>query len=326
MTAPVEAKAFWVAAPGKGEIRASTLAEPAPGEVLVRTLFTAISRGTEALVFSGRVPPSEHERMRAPFQEGAFPAPVKYGYQNVGVVVRGDAALEGVTVFSLFPHQTWFTAPSDAVHRVPPDVPPGRAVLAANMETAINGVWDAEIRAGDRVVVMGAGTVGCAAAWLAGRIPGCEVQLVDTNPDRASTARALGVGFARPETAMTEADVVLHTSGTAAGLRSALAIAAHEATIVELSWYGDTAVTLPLGEGFHAKRLRIRSSQVGHLPPSQLPRWTYRRRMALALRLLGAPELDVLISGESTFDELPAVMSRLADAPGSTICHRIKVG
>lgn len=319
------AAAFWVAAPGRGEIRAETLPAPAPDEVLVRTLYSAISRGTEALVFAGRVPASEAARMRAPFQAGDFPAPVKYGYANVGIVEQGPAALVGQAVFCLYPHQTRYVVPARAVHALPRALPPARAVLAANLETAINGLWDAGVQPGDRVRVIGAGVVGCLVGWLAARIPGCELELVDLQPARAATAAALGLPFALPGDASGNADVVIHASGAPEGLALALRLAAFEATIVEMSWYGDRLVPLALGEGFHSKRLLLRSSQVGHVATAQRPRWDHARRMALALRLLAAdPAPEALLSGEDEFAALPQVMARLAADPGPTLCHRIR--
>lgn len=293
------------------------------GDVRVRTLWSGVSRGTESLVFNGRVPESEWARMRAPFQAGNFPAPVKYGYASVGVVEQGPAPLLGRTVFALYPHQTHYVVPADAVRVVPEGVDPARAVLTANMETALNGVWDAEVKPGDRVAVVGAGAVGCLVAWLAGQVPGTDVTLVDVNPLRASVAGALGVRFAASAAGM-EADVVLHTSGVPAGLIAALDAAATEARIVEMSWFGDQAVSLPLGGAFHARRLSIVSSQVGAVAASQRTRWTHARRMAVALQLLSDARLDVLITGESAFDDLPETMARLAAAPPDVICHRIR--
>ena len=317
-----DARAFWVAAPGRGEIRDETL-RPAADDVVVRAVFSGISRGTEALVFQGRVPASERARMRAPFQAGDFPAPVKYGYASVGIVERGPDGLRGRHVFALHPHQTRYAMPARDVTVIPAGVPPARAILAANLETAINGLWDARPHVGDRVTVIGGGTVGCLTAWLAGRIAGCEVELIDVNPRRASIARALGVGFAEPGGAADAPDVVIHASGAASGLALALSIAAFEATIVDMSWYGDQAVPLALGEGFHARRLTLKSSQVGHVASTQRARWDTARRMQLALSMLADPALDALITGESAFETLPEVMAQLASSPGDTLCHRI---
>jgi Zn-dependent alcohol dehydrogenase len=321
-----EARAFWIAAPARGEIRAESLPAPSADEVVVRALFSGISRGTEALVFHGRVPVSEQQRMRAPFQAGEFPAPIKYGYASVGQVERGPSDLQDRTVFVLYPHQTRYVVPAQAVHVLPEGVPPSRAVLAANLETAINGLWDARPHVGDRVTVIGAGAIGCLVAWIAGRLPGCEVELVDINPRRAAIAGALGVRFAAAGASTQGADVVIHTSGAPAGLELALRVAGFESTIVEMSWYGNQAVplSLALGEGFHARRLTLKSSQVGSVATSQRARWDARRRMQLALSMLTDPALDVLITGESEFETLPDVMAQLATAPGDTLCHRIR--
>jgi hypothetical protein len=318
-----DARAFWITGPCQGEIRSEPLLRCKPGEVRVRALYSALSRGTETLVFRGEVPPGEYERMRAPFQGGDFPAPVKYGYISVGEVEDGPPALRGRRVFCLHPHQTRYVVPAEAVHPLPGDVPPERAVLAANLETAINGLWDADPRIGDRIAVVGAGALGCLVAWLAGRMPGCEVELVDTNPARAAVARALGVGFAAPGAARREADLVVHASGAPEGAALALELAGFEATVVELSWFGTRAVPLALGAGFHARRLTLKSSQVGNVAPAQRARWSRARRLDLALRLLADPAPDALVTGEDRFEDLPKVLARLAEMPGNTLCHRI---
>jgi len=261
--------------------------------------------------------------MRCPFQAGDFPGPVKYGYINVGVVEEGPADLQGRTVFCLYPHQTRYVVPTSAVYPLPEGVHPNRAVLAANLETAVNGLWDAGPRLGERVAIVGAGTLGCLAGWLAGRIPGCKVELIDLDPNRARVAEKLGVGFRIPDAATPDADLVIHASGSPSGLAAALRLAAVEARIVEMSWFGSKPVEIPLGEGFHHKRLTLVSSQVGTVAAPMRPRWNHRRRMELALSMLSDPILDVLISGEDPFEKLPAVQSRLAADSGSTLCHRI---
>jgi threonine dehydrogenase-like Zn-dependent dehydrogenase len=249
---------------------------------------------------------------------------VKYGYISVGLVEEGPAALLGRKVFCLHPHQTRYQVPVAAVHPLPGDLPPERAVLAANMETAVNGLWDAAPRLGDRTAVIGAGTLGCLVARLVSRIPGSAVELIDVNPGRAEVASRLGVAFSNPESASREADLVIHTSGSPAGLDAALDIAGFESTVLEMSWYGEQRVVLPLGEGFHHRRLTLRSSQVGTVATAQRPRWDCRRRMALALSLLSDPVLDCLITGEDAFEDLPEAQARLATAPRDTICHRIR--
>ncbi|MGK9166839.1 zinc-binding alcohol dehydrogenase [Inquilinus limosus] len=320
----MDARALWILKPGQARIGTETLPEPRPDEVRVRARFGAISRGTEALVFQGRVPPSQYQAMRAPFQAGAFPGPVKYGYINVGRVEAGPEPLLGRDVFCLYPHQTAYVVPAAAVTPLPEGLPPERAVLAANMETALNVAWDAAPRPGDRVAVVGAGVVGCLVARLAGRIPGCAVTLVDTDPGRQAVAAALGVGFAAPEDAPSDQDLVIHASGSPKGAATALGLAGVEATVVEASWYGDATVPLPLGEAFHAKRLTLRSSQVGMVAAAQRPRWGHARRMRKALELLLDPALDGLFTGDCGFDELPEVLARLAADPAGALCQRIR--
>lgn len=309
--------------PGTGELRPAEVDEPGPGEVEIETRYTAISRGSETLVFVGRVPVAEYDRMRAPYQEGNFPAPVKYGYINVGRVTRGSAEFLGRDVFCLYPHQTQFVVPAHAVTLIPDDVPAARAVLAANLETAVNGIWDGAPRVGDRIAVVGAGTVGCLIAWLAAGQRGTEVELIDIDPRKLEAARMLDVPFSSPERASADFDLVFHASGTAEGLDLALELAGFEAKIVELSWFGAAPVSLRLGASFHSKRLRLVSSQVAHVATQQRARWDHARRMRLVMRLLTSEVLDGLISGESSFDELPDVMRALASNGSGTLCHRI---
>jgi threonine dehydrogenase-like Zn-dependent dehydrogenase len=290
----------------------------------VRALYGALSRGTERLVFFGRIPASEHERMRAPLMAGAFPFPVKYGYINVGRVDSGPRDLVGRTVFTLYPHQDLFTVPADAVIPVPSNVPPTRAVLAANMETSLNALWDAAPGPADRIAVIGAGVVGALVARLCARIPGTQVTLVDIEPARAELARALGLGFALPDAAPVECDLVIHASASAAGLATALRLAGMEATVVELSWYGAGEIPVPLGGAFHSQRLRILSSQVGSVATSRRARWDHRRRRAAALALLDDPALDVLIAPAISFNDMPA---RLPDILGPTtgvLCQLVR--
>ena len=324
MSEPIIAHQFWIQSPGHGEIVQTTLGAACEGDVLVAARYSGISRGTESLVFRGDVPPSQYDDMRAPFQEGEFPGPVKYGYSSVGDVVEGPAEWRGRTVFCLFPHQDRYRVPAAAVTPLPAEVPAGRAVLAANMETAVNVAWDARPAVGDRIVVVGGGVVGLLVAWLFRRMVGVDLTVVDVNPARVAVADALGLRCVTEPPVDADADLVVHASGRPEGLVTALSLAGLEATVVEASWYGTREVPLPLGEHFHARRLTLRSSQVGRLPPTRVPRWTHGRRLALALELLGADELDVLISGESRFDELPVVMASLAAEPGDTLCHRIR--
>ncbi|MEU7999489.1 zinc-binding alcohol dehydrogenase [Micromonospora sp. NPDC049060] len=318
-----EARAFWLSTPGEGEIRSAPLADPGPDEVLVRSRYSGVSRGTETLVFAGRVPADQHAAMRAPFQEGDFPAPVKYGYLNVGVVERGPDELRGRTVFCLHPHQTAYVVPAGAVVPVPDAVPPARAVLAGTVETAVNALWDAAPLVGDRVSVVGGGMVGCCVAALLARFPGVRVELVDTDPARATVAAALGVGFAPPEEAASGRDLVVHASATAAGLQRSLELLRPEGTVVELSWYGDRTVALALGGAFHSGRLSVRGSQVGAVAPARRGSRSFADRLGLALELLADPAFDALLTGESRFAELPDVLARLTAGSLPALCHLI---
>lgn len=318
-----DAHAFWLRAPGCAEIRPVTLPKPGRDEVMVRTVRSGVSRGTETLVFRGGVPAAQYTAMRAPFQEGDFPGPVKYGYLNVGTVEQGPADLRGRTVFCLYPHQTAYVVPASAVTVVPEDVPPARAVLAGTVETAVNALWDAAPLLGDRVAVVGAGMVGCCVARLLRRFPAMEVTLVDIDPGRREVAAALEVDFALSADASDGCDSVIHASATSAGLQRSLDLLAPEGTVIDLSWYGEDEVRLSLGGAFHSRRLSIRASQVGTLSPARSRRRTTADRLTLALELLRDPAFDALVTGESRFCELPDLMARLADGSMSALCHTV---
>jgi NADPH:quinone reductase-like Zn-dependent oxidoreductase len=319
MTQTPKAHALWYAAAGRAEIRDELLGTPTAGAVRVRALHSAISRGTERLVFSGGVPDSEYQRMRAPYMAGAFPFPVKYGYAVVGRIEVGP--MQGQAVFALHPHQTLFDVPADAVMPVPEGVPARRAVLAANMETALNAVWDAAPGPADRIAVVGAGVVGALVAYLCGRLPGAQVTLVDVDASRVECARVLGVSFAAPDQAPRDCDLVVHASGSAAGLKTALGLAGEEATVLEMSWYGNNDVAAPLGGAFHSRRLKLISSQVGKVAPSHRARWSYARRLAAALDLLKDPKLDSLLAPSIEFADLPARLRDILSPQSGVLCQ-----
>lgn len=318
------AEALWYVGPGRAEIRSEPLAALGLGEVRIEALYGGISRGTERLVFTGAVPASEYERMRPPFMAGDFPFPVKYGYATVGRVVAGPDALVGRTAFALHPHQTAFTLPADRIVLLPPEVPATRGVLAANMETALNALWDAAPGPADRIAVVGAGVVGCLCTWLAAKLPGAAVTLVDINKSRAAVAAALGASFTMPDGAPEDCDLVVHASASRAGLATALRLAGNEATVLELSWYGEGEIAVPLGGAFHSRRLRLISSQVGQVSPSHRPRWSYDRRLAAALALLADPALDALMAPAVDFHDLPAELLRIFTGTDGVLCQLIR--
>jgi NADPH:quinone reductase-like Zn-dependent oxidoreductase len=315
------ARSLWYVEPGRAEIREETLPPPTTGELRVRALHSAISRGTEALVQAGRVPESEYDRMRAPLMAGTFPFPVKYGYAMVGRIEDRPGVLEGKPIFALHPHQSVFNLPTGAAIPLPQGVTPQRAVLAANMETALNAVWDAGAGPADRIAVIGVGVVGALVGYLCGKLAGADVTLVDIDPSRAEIAAALGTKFASPSKAPRECDIVFHTSGNAQGLAMALDLAGDEATIVEMSWYGSGTVGLALGGAFHSRRLKLISSQVGQVAPSRRPRWSHKRRLAAAVALLANPVLDVLLAPAVAFDDLPAELPRILKGGSGVLCQ-----
>jgi NADPH:quinone reductase-like Zn-dependent oxidoreductase len=315
--------ALWFEAPGACALREEPLFAAGREEVRVRALYSGISRGTESTVFKGLVPESERERMRGPHMGGQFPFPVKYGYAMVGVVEEGPENLSGKTVFALHPHQDLFNVEASAVTPLPLHLPPERAVLTANMETALNIVWDALIQPGDRVAVFGAGVVGTLVAFLSAGIAGTETLLIDRDLERASLAGALGLDFALSDHVSGEFDVLINASGASVALAQAIELAGMEARIVEASWYGERATTVPLGGAFHSRRLSIVSSQVGSIPSHRRARWTYSRRLMKAMDLLQDDRLDALISGETAFDDLQAAYPRILDAT-NTLCHRVR--
>ncbi len=317
------AQALWYQRPGKTEIKPCPAPVAADGFVRVRSTYGAISRGTESLVFHGKVPKSEYGRMRAPFQEGDFPFPVKYGYATVGVVIEGPPDLTACSIFCLHPHQTEFVVPLESVAPIPETIPPARAVLAANMETAVNAVWDAGLQPGQTVSVVGAGVVGLLIAYAARRLSDCAVEIIDTDPGKKSAAIALGLSFASPEAALADRDTVFHSSATSPGLAAALRLCRFEGTVIEASWYGSTPVSVPLGEDFHSRRLTIRSTQVGAVAPAKRPTMRHADRLAFALTLLDNPALDVLFNRDIDFPSLPTALPDLFAEGSGVLCPRV---
>jgi len=318
------AQALWYVAPGRAEIRDERLPALASGDVRIRALFGAVSRGTEALIAAGRVPVTEHRRMRAPFMAGDFPFPVKYGYSAVGRIEAGPVDLVGRTVFTLHPHQTLFDLPADAAIIVPSDIPAQRAVLSANMETALNAIWDVSPGPNGRIAVVGAGVVGALVGFLSSQIAGADVTLIDIDRGRAQLAHTLGVKFAAPEDAPQDCDYVFHTSASSAGLATAIGCGGDEATIIELSWYGAGTVAVPLGGAFHSRRLKIVASQVGKVAPSRRAQFTHRQRLEQAIRLLADSRLDALLSQPIPFNDLPARLPDVLKAGSGILCPLIR--
>ena len=316
--------ALWITGQAQAELRPVDIDPVEAGHVRVQALTSGLSRGTESLVFHGKVPESEWARMRCPFQDGDFTFPVKSGYAMVGRIDEGPAARIGTRVFSLYPHQNHFTIPASAAISIPDAVSDARAVLAAQMETAMNATWDAAPRIGDRIAIIGGGVAGCLLAYLCGQVPGTDVTLIDINPDRRAVAAALGVAFSLTSDTLSKGcDLVFHASASAAGLELALSLAGFEATIVELSWYGVAPVAVALGGAFHSQRLTLASSQVGSVSPARRARWDHHRRLSKALSLCADPRLDVLVADETPFADVAARLPEILGTPGA-LCHRIR--
>jgi NADPH:quinone reductase-like Zn-dependent oxidoreductase len=325
----ITACALWTIAPGQAELRSETLPARAPDQVLARMLASGISRGTERLVLAGKVPENQWAAMRCPLQAGEFPFPVKYGYSAVAHVADGPADVQGKRVFCLHPHQDIFLAPAAMCTPIPDTVPDTRAVLGANMETALNILWDAQPLPGERALVIGAGVVGLLVAYLLARIPAMAVTIIDPDASRRAIAEGLGLNFAAPEAAPSDQELIIHASANPAGLRQALSLAAFEARIIEASWFGAQEVALPLGEAFHSRRLRLISSQVGAVAPAMRGRRSFGERMAQALGLLADPALEALIGPATRFEDLPAALPGLLNpAPGTPapLCPLVTYG
>lgn len=319
----IKSTAYWTTAPEVGELRSGWLPAPGEGEALVRSLYSGVSRGTEMLVYQGQVPDEVAGRMRAPFQEGDFPFPVKYGYLSVGIVEQGPRDLLGRRVFCLYPHQDRYVVPVEALTVVPEDVPSRRAILAGPVETALNALWDVPPCMGDRIAVVGGGMIGASLAALLSRFPLDALQLVDPDPAKRDMARAMGIEAVEPQAAQDECDIVYHASTTDAGLAEGLAQLGDEGELVELSWFGSHVPAVPLGADFHARRLRITASQVSTIGRARRHRRTHASRMDLVMQTLADPVFDALISGESDFAELPGVIADLASGALPSLCRAI---
>ena len=321
---PIHATAYWTTAKEHGELRTEDVPAPGPGEALVRALYSGISKGTEMVVHAGAVPPRVAEEMRAPHQEGQFPGPVKFGYLSVGIVEEGPEGWKGQRVFCLNPHQDLYVVPVESLTRIPDDVPSRRAVLTGTVETAVNALWEAGPRLGDRVAVVGAGLVGGMVATLLRTFPLQRLQLVDLDHGRKQLADTLGVDFAHPDDALADCDIVFHCSASQEGLERSLQLVGDEGDVIEMSWYANREVTVPLGEDFHARRLSIRASQVGMVARARRHRRTNADRLDLAVSLLEDPVFDAFLTGSSKFEDLPGVVQSLADGTLEALCHVVE--
>lgn len=277
---------------------------------LIKTLFTAISPGTEYLVYSGGVPKKLYVEMRCPYMGGDFSFPIKYGYSLVGQVLDGPTSLKGKLIHTLHPHQDYARISAEDVYVIPDGISPQRATLASNMETALNAIWDSGVNIGDKVLIVGFGIIGSLIARILSFIPQVEVDVLDVQPAKITLIEQLGFSIYKEEKEK-KYDLAFHTSGSGPGLQTSINNVGLEGKIIETSWYGDKEVNLCLGETFHSQRKLIISSQVSHLPACKSARWDYKRRKEVVFQLLLHPEFDAHITHTIAFHNLPKLFQSL---------------
>jgi 2-desacetyl-2-hydroxyethyl bacteriochlorophyllide A dehydrogenase len=323
---------LWWTALRTGELRAEPLPPPGPEDVVVQAIASGISAGTELLVYRGQVPPELP--LDLPTLAGSFRYPIKYGYASVGRVAAAGAAVRdrapGDLVFALHPHQSTYVLPAARTVLLPPNLPPEHGVFLANLETAVNVALDAAPRLGETVLLSGLGVVGLLVLQTLRRTGVAEIIAVDPLPRRRALAARLGASLtlapdadvaaqARARTAGRGVDLAVEVSGAPAALGPAIEAVADEGTVVVASWYGTKSVPLHLGSHFHRGRVRLRSSQVGHLDPALAPRWDHARRQAVALRLLAELPLGDLISHRIPFAQAPEAFALLDERPADAL-------
>ncbi|MEM9277847.1 MAG: zinc-binding alcohol dehydrogenase [Pseudomonadota bacterium] len=319
-------------APYKAAIETVQIPEIKAENVLLKTLFSGISRGTESLVYAGKVPESEWKRMRCPFMSGSFAFPVTYGYacvcEVIGLGEKTSGLKPGDRVFVLHPHQDIFSVPESSCNLLPPSIPTSRAVLSANMETALNAVWDAEISGNPFCAIIGAGVVGLITAHAVRKVAGLDPVIFDLKPEKERHATEMGFRFINSsgidKTEIQDFELIFHTSASAGGLQSAIDMAAFEAKIIEMSWYGENPVSLNLGGAFHSKRLKILSSQVGTIASAKRNKLDYAGRMQQAITLLDDPRLDTLLGSAIDFHDLPNHLHDIFSPQSDVLCQVIE--
>lgn len=316
-----EATAFWIESAGIGSLRRVTLREPGQEDHLITTEFSGISIGTERLVALGLVPPSCAAAMACTGMQGSFALPISYGYSLVGRIATGRLA--GGRVFTMHPHQDRIVQSSEHLISVPELLAPGpRVTLLPNLETALNAVWDAELRPGERVAIVGGGAVGLLVAFVLARLHDEGAVLVEADPQRRRLASALpwiGTVLAPEQVDEGTFDVAFHTSANNAGLQLAIDALGFEGRVIELSWYGSRPVLLHLGTSFHHQRKRLIASQVATVAPSHRAEGRHMRT-AHVFGLLGDARLDALLGTPIPFAELPEFFARLCRGEAPEPC------
>jgi 2-desacetyl-2-hydroxyethyl bacteriochlorophyllide A dehydrogenase len=326
----LEARALWFTAPRTVEFRPEKVPSPKPGEVRVQAVVSAISHGTEMLVYRGEVPTDLP--LDLPTLAGDYAFPIKYGYASVGRVV--DAGVEhlspGDLVFVHHPHQDAFVIPADLPVRLPEGIDPTIGLFFANLETALNVVLDTPLQLGETALVFGQGVVGLLVTQLLKLAGAGKVLAVEPLKKRRELALEVGAdetfepdedlrGPILAATAGRGADVAVEASSSGAALQAAVGAVATEGTVVVASWYGTRPVTLALGGHFHRGRVRLRSSQVGRIDPELGPRWDLARRTEAVLGLLPRLRLKELVSHQILFDDAPEAYRLVDESPDEVV-------
>ena len=305
----MKAHGLWFLGANQFSIREETLRSPSTPYCVVKSICSGISQGTEQLVYSEAVPESIQHQMRCPYMGGDFPFPIKYGYSLVGEVVEGPENIVGRNVHMLHPHQDYGCVHPRDIYLLDDGILPEKAILASNMETAVNAVWDSQVTLGDRVLVVGFGNVGSLVARILSLSMGVEMFVTDTSALKRSMAQKMGFNVCEISQLKEEFDISFNVSASADGLQTAIDAVGYEGKIIELSWYGNRAVSLQLGGDFHIQRKTIISSQVSHIPSHRLARWDTIRRKKLVFSLLKQPEFEEHVTHNLRFSELPRILS-----------------
>lgn len=309
----LSAESFWIRKKNNSFIKKHSISIPQNNEVLVKTIYSGISYGTEKIVYSGNVPKSQRSLMRCPYQEGEFGSNVKYGYMNVGKVMNGPSKLVNRYVYTLYPHQTQYVLPLEELTFIPKLIPIKRCLLTANMETAINAMWDTLPTCGDKILIIGAGIVGFLMAYILMTIIGIEILLIDTDKEKSKIAKIFGIKFSCSIPKSYNANIIYECSGNPSVIDILSSHVNDETVICIMSWYGNSVSNINFGNEFFSKRTKILFSQVAKVSHNRDKYWNNKKRKDLAISLLNDDKLDNLIEKDMiSFHDLPEFFSNTA--------------
>ncbi|MDY6844853.1 MAG: zinc-binding alcohol dehydrogenase [Thermodesulfobacteriota bacterium] len=295
-------ESLWFDGPKRVAFKTRSVLPPQDKEVVIETLYSGISHGTEMLVYRGQVPQGLKLDLSIPTMEGSFSFPIKYGYSNVGRVVKTGKGVETLLVDDLVfvhaPHETIYVIPEDSAVKLDHGIAPELGIFIANLNTALNCILDSEFRFGENVIIFGQGVIGLLLTQLFKRAGASCIFTIDTIAKKRALSLQVGADISfdpekddivseiRRHTRGVGADLAVEVSGSPEALEMALKVVAFESTVIVASWYGNKRVPLTLGNEFHRGRIKIKSSQVSTMSASLIPRWNLERRMTLALMLL----------------------------------------